>query len=56
MSSAMDSGYYADEAYKKQKTECPKSPTKKHEMEVTCGVPPSVELTCKHCKKRTYTK
>jgi hypothetical protein len=53
MSSTLDSGYYSNQDSKK---ECLKSKDKKHKYEVTCGTPPSCEMTCKYCGHRFYTK
>lgn len=53
MSSSIDSGYYADQA---SDDKCPKSKDGKHKYEITCGSPPSCEMTCKHCNDSYYTK
>ena len=52
MSSTIDACSYGSDAGEK----CPKSPDGKHKYEVTCGSPPSCEMTCKYCKDRFYTK
>lgn len=51
MSSTIDAGYYADQAYKESQTACPSanSPDGKHESVIAAGHWPSVEYKCKHC-------
>ena len=55
MGSSISSGYYQDQAAKIEKTECKKSPNKKHKWK-TEGSWPSICRVCKHCKVRTYSK
>lgn len=55
MSSSLRTGATAKEALRIRQTECPKSPTQKHEWEKQ-GLWPSTWHTCKHCTATTYDK
>lgn len=55
MSSSLDAGYYADQAYREKQQDCKNSPSKEHEW-VKHGSWPSIWEECKHCKKKIYWK
>jgi len=55
MSSSIDAGYYADQAYKEKNKKCPESTTGQHKW-IQHGTWPSKWEVCKYCKKTIYYK